>query len=205
VDTNIFVNLIASGACGAAAAAVTVYTNEDTDGEIKRITEAPYEGAVPIAAALVGDAVFHSIPGINVLFQLLAEPAGAACGVSYMMLLLLSSQAVDPNTLAPKGTVVNAEKSKDNRALVRVPFSQIIPTALKVVDTSNQGFSGAGWEISEDGLPKLPVTSVAIVVGVGTLILEAAGHAPVLGLFLPRVFTCALCLAAAGAVLDKKK
>jgi len=174
---------------------------QDTDAAVAKLqTQA---GIVPVAAGLVGDAAFHSIPGINLLFQLLAEPAGAACGVSYMMLLLLSSAAVDPATLAPKGTVVNAEKATDNRKLVRVPFSRIIPTALKVVDTSNSGFSGAGWAISDDGLPRLPVTSVAIVIGVGTVILEAAAHAPVLSLFLPRVFTAALCLAAAGAVLGK--
>ena len=35
--------------------------------------------------------------------------------------------------------------------------------------------------------PKLPITSVAIVLGVGGVILETVSHAPVLGLFLPRV------------------
>lgn len=50
--------------------------------------------------------------------------------------------------ISAQGTVVAAEKATDNRSLVRVPFSQIIPTAIKVVDTSNQGFSGAGWEVT---------------------------------------------------------
>ena len=130
LDTNIFVNLLASGVGGAVATAVTTYTAEDTEKEIARIQT--QEGYLPLAAALAGDAVLHSIPGFNVLYQLLAEPLGAACGVSYMMLLLLSSVAVDPNTLAPKGTVVNAEKAQDNRSLVRVPFAAIIPTAIKV-------------------------------------------------------------------------
>lgn len=35
--------------------------------------------------------------------------------------------------------------------------------------------------------PKLPITSVAIVLAVGGVILETVSHAPVLGLFLPRV------------------
>lgn len=49
-----------------------------------------------------------------------------------MMTLVLSAPAVDPSTLAPKGTVLNAEKANDARAAVRVPFTRIIPTALKV-------------------------------------------------------------------------
>lgn len=53
-------------------------------------------------------------------------------GVAYMMTLVLSAPAVDPSTLAPKGTVLNAEKANDARAAVRVPFTRIIPTALKV-------------------------------------------------------------------------
>jgi len=35
---------------------------------------------------------------------------------------------------------------------VRVPFTQIVPTVAKVVDTSNEGSSGAGWSIGEGGL-----------------------------------------------------
>lgn len=62
-----------------------------------------------------------------------------------------------------------------------------------------------GAQVSKDGLPKLPVTSVAIVVGVGSLILEAAGHAPILSTFMPRVLTCAACLALAGWALDKRE
>ncbi len=59
--------------------------------------------------------------------------------------------------------------------------------ALQVVDTSNDGSSGAGWTIGENGLPKLPITSVLAVLGVGGIILEAASHAPVFSLFMPRV------------------
>ena len=42
--------------------------------------------------------------------------------------------------------------SQDSRAAVRVPFTQIVPTVVKVVDTSNEGKSGAGWTIGEGGL-----------------------------------------------------
>lgn len=42
-------------------------------------------GALPIGAAVVADAVAHSIPGLNVLLNLITEPLGAACGVAYMM------------------------------------------------------------------------------------------------------------------------
>lgn len=68
-----------------------------------------------------------------------------------------------------------------------MPFTQIIPTALAVVDPENDGSSGAGWNIGENGLPKLPITSVLAVVGVGAVILEAASHAPVFNIFMPRV------------------
>jgi len=37
LDTNLFVNIFASGAAGAAATAVTLLTSEDTDKEIERI------------------------------------------------------------------------------------------------------------------------------------------------------------------------
>jgi len=133
------------------AAAVTLITAEDTDKEVERIKTV--EGAAPLAAAIAADAVAHSIPGLNILLQLLAEPTGAAAGVAYMMTLVLSAPAVDPSTLAPKGTVLNAEKANDARAAVRVPFTRIIPTALKVVDFSNDASSGAGWTIGESGLP----------------------------------------------------
>lgn len=56
-----------------------------------------------------------------------------------------------------------------------------------MIDFDNDGSSGAGWTIGESGLPKLPITSVLAVVGVGTVILEAASHAPVIGLVMPRV------------------
>ncbi|KAI8472752.1 MAG: hypothetical protein J3K34DRAFT_453729 [Monoraphidium minutum] len=202
LDTNLFANIFASGAAGAAAVAVTLLTAEDTDADLERIKTV--EGALPIAAAIGVDAVAHSIPGLNVLLALLAEPVGAAAGVAYMMTLVLSSPAVDPATLAPKGTILNAEKAEDSRGRVRVPFTQIIPTALNVVDVDNDGSSGAGWTIGANGLPKLPITSVLAVLGVGTLILEAASHAPVLGLFMPRVLQVAGWLAAAGYLLDKR-
>ncbi len=56
-----------------------------------------------------------------------------------------------------------------------------------MIDFSNDASSGTGWTTGPDGLPKLPITSVAVVLGVGGLILEAASHAPLLGLFMPRV------------------
>lgn len=61
------------------------------------------------------------------------------------------------------------------------------------------------WGSSEGGLPKLPITSVAAVLGVGTIVLEVLAHAPVVGLVLPRVLTYAAWLAAAGIVLDKRE
>lgn len=72
--------------------------------EIERI-QTP-DGYIPIAAAIGADAIAHSIPGLNILLQLVSEPAGAAAGVAYMMTILLSSTAVDPTTLAPKGTLL---------------------------------------------------------------------------------------------------
>jgi len=87
---------------------------------------------------------------------------------------------------------------------VRVPFTQIVPTALEVVDFDNDGSSGAGWTIGKSGLPKLPITSVLAVVGVGAVILEAASHAPVLSIFMPRVLSVAGWLAGAGYLLDKR-
>ncbi|GAB4819650.1 hypothetical protein N2152v2_006696 [Parachlorella kessleri] len=202
-QANLLVELVGSAAAGAAAAAVTVVTAENKDSEIERVQTV--QGALPIAGAVAADAIAHSIPGLNLLLGLVSEPVGAACGVAYLMSLVLSAPSVDPATLAPKGTILNAEKAQDVRAAVRVPFSQVIPTLVKVVDTSNDSSSGAGWSIGEGGLPKLPITSVAVVLGVGVLILEAAAHAPVLGLFLPRVLSVAGWLAVVGAVLDKRE
>jgi len=122
-----------------------------------------------------------------------------------MMTFLLSAPAVDPQTLAPKGTLLNAEKAEDARGAVRGPFTQILSTAVKVVDTTNSGYTGAGWKADKDGLPKLPLNSVLIVLGVGGLILEAAAHAPVLSLFMPRVLQVAGWLAIAGYFLDKRE
>lgn len=80
-----------------------------------------------------------------------------------MMSILLSSAAIDPKTLAPKGTVLNAEKSSNPViAAVRVPFTNIIPTTLKVSTlkhTGNvagcRGISAVAWV----SLVKLLVTS----------------------------------------------
>lgn len=202
-DTNFALNLIGSGIGAAAVAAVTIATAENTDKELERIKTVP--GAIPLAAAVAADAITHSIPGLNILFNLVAEPAGAAAGVAYLFTLVLSSPAVDPATLAPKGTVLAAEKADDSRAAVRVPFTQIIPTALKVVDFSNEASSGAGWTTGTDGLPKLPINSVLIVLAVGGTILEAAAHAPVLSLLLPRVLSVAGWLAVSGYLLDKRE
>ena len=118
---------------------------------------------------------------------------------------MLSSPAVDPATLAPKGTVLNAEKANDSRGRVRVPFTQIAATVLEVTDFENEGSSGEGWSIGKSGLPKLPLTSVLAVVGVGAVILEAASHAPLFNLFMPRVLQVAGWLAAAGYLLDKRQ
>jgi hypothetical protein len=87
---------------------------------------------------------------------------------------------------------------------VRVPFTQIIPTALNTIDFDNDGSSGAGWTIGKNGLPKLPITSVLAVVGVGAVILEAASHAPLFNIFMPRVLQVAGWLAGAGYLLDKR-
>lgn len=201
-DTNLFVNILGSGAAGAIAAAVTTFTAENRDNEIERLQTA--DGLIPLGAGIAADAIAHSIPVLNVLLGLLAEPAGAAAGVAYMMTIILSSPAVDPKTLAPQGTLLDAKKAEDSRAGVRVPFTQIIPTALRVVDPNNTGSSGEGWTVGPDGLPKLPITSVAVVVGVGGLILEAASHAPVLSIFMPRVLSVAGWLAIAGFLLDKR-
>ncbi len=68
------------------------------------------EGLAPLGAALAADAVAHSIPGLGALLSLVTEPAGAAAGVAYLFTLVLSSPKVDPKTLAPAGTVLNAKK-----------------------------------------------------------------------------------------------
>ena len=71
-----------------------------------------------------------------------------------------------------------------------------------MVDFSNTGSSGAGWTKGEDGIPKLPINSVLIVLGVGSLILEAAAHGPLLSLFLPRVLQVTCWIAASGYLYD---
>jgi len=103
-----------------------------------------------------------------------------------------------------QGTILNAEKAEDSRGRVRVPFTKIIPTALEVVDFDNDGSSGAGWTIGKTGLPQLPITSVLAVLGVGAVILEAASHAPLFNIFMPRVLSVAGWLAGAGYLLDKR-
>ncbi|KAG7668031.1 hypothetical protein Ndes2526B_g01545 [Nannochloris sp. 'desiccata'] len=202
-DTNLFVNLIGSAVAGAAVTAVVIATSENRDEQIEKVQT--LDGAIPFASAVLIDAVAHSIPGLNVLLGLLAEPAGAAAGVAYMFSLVLSAPSVDPATLAPEGTVINAKKAEDSRGFVRVPFAEIVPTLLKVVDTTNDASSGAGWTIGKDGTPKLPINSVLLVLGIGGLILEAAAHAPVLSLLLPRVLSVAGWLAAVGYVLNMNK
>jgi hypothetical protein len=201
-DTNLFVNLIGSITAGAAVTAVVTATGEDDmDKAIDKLTTV--EGAAPLAGAFLLDAIAHSIPGLNLLFNLVSEPAGAAAGVAYMFSLVLSAPSVDPSTLAPEGTVLDAKKAEDSRGFVRVPFTQIIPTALDVIDYENDSSSGKGWTIGKDGKPKLPINSVLIVVGIGCVILEAAAHAPVLNILLPRVLSCAGWLAATGYALEK--
>lgn len=201
-DTNFALNLLSSATAASVVAAVTIATNENRDKELERIQNLDTWAIAPIAGAVVVDSIAHSIPGLNVLLGLLSEPLGAAAGVAYMMTLVLSSQQVDPKTLAPEGTVLNAQKANDSRASLRVPFTQIIPTAIKVVDLKNEASSGAGWTIGKDGLPKLPINSVLIVLGVGGVILEAASHGPILSLFMPRVLQVAAWFAAAGFAID---
>lgn len=46
--------------------------------EIERVQT--LEGALPIGAALLADAVAHSIPGLSVLLTLLSEPIVGAAG-----------------------------------------------------------------------------------------------------------------------------
>ena len=202
-DTNLFVNLIGSSVAGAAVTAVVLATSENRDEQIEKVQT--LEGALPYAGAVLVDAVAHSIPGLNILLGLLAEPAGAAAGVAYLFSLVLSAPSVDPATLAPEGTVLDAKKANDSRAFVRVPFVDIVPTALNVIDYSNDASSGAGWTTGTDGKPKLPINSVLLVLGVGGVILEAAAHAPVLSLLLPRILTVAGWLAAVGYGLNVTK
>ena len=45
-DTNFFVNLITSGACGAMAAAVTLVTAEDTDKEVRQYLDTKSAGVL---------------------------------------------------------------------------------------------------------------------------------------------------------------
>jgi len=180
---------------------VTV-TAENKDKEIERIQTV--EGALPFAAAVAADAVAHSIPGLNVVLGLLAEPVGAAAGVAYMFTLILSSAYVDPATLAPAGSALNAKKAEDSRGFVRVPFTKILPTTLDVIDPTNDASSGAGWTIGTDGKPKLPINSVILVLAIGSIIIEAAAHAPVLSLLLPRMMCVAGWLALTGYALDKR-
>ena len=53
--------------------------------------------------------------------------------------------------------------AQDSRAAVRVPFTQIVPTVVKVVDTSNEGSSGAGWTIGVGGLVRRPGRSLDLL------------------------------------------
>jgi hypothetical protein len=195
--------LIGSAVAGAAVTGVVVATHPKRDETIEKIQT--LEGAIPYAGAVALDAVTHSIPGLSVLLGLLAEPAGAAAGVAYLFTLVLSSPKVDPDTLAPEGTVINAKTADDSRGFVRVPFTEIVPTLLKVVDTTNDASSGAGWTIGKDGTPKLPINSVILVLGIGGFFLEVASHAPILSILLPRMLSYAGALALVGYVLNMNK
>lgn len=199
---NLLVEILASSVGAAGVVAITTFTSENKMKEIDRLQT--LDGLLPVGAALAADAVAHSIPGLGALITLVTEPAGAAAGVAYLFTLVLSSKKVDPKTLAPAGTVLNAKKADDVRAAVRVPFTQIIPTALSVIDSTNDSSSGAGWGSDVKGLPKLPITSVAAVLGIGAVVVELLAHAPVLSLFLPRALTYAAWLAAIGVILDKR-
>jgi hypothetical protein len=97
-----------------------------------------------------------------------------------------------------------AGPSRPSPPLARPHPPAPLPPALEVIDFENEGSSGAGWTIGKSGLPKLPLTSVLAVVGVGAVILEAASHAPVLSIFMPRVLSVAGWLAGAGYLLDKR-
>ncbi|KAL6785867.1 hypothetical protein ACKKBG_A00495 [Auxenochlorella protothecoides x Auxenochlorella symbiontica] len=198
----ILFDLVASSAAAAAVTAVSWATSEDRDAELARLQTAA--GVVPLAAAVAADTVVHATPLLGSLINLAVEPLGAAAGVAYLMSIVLSSPAVDPKTLAPRGTVLAAEKAGDARGSLRVPFTRVIPTALAVVDTSNAGSSGAGWQAGAGELPRLPLNSVLVVVGVGAVILETLAHLPLLSAGLPRVLQTAAWVAAAGAVLDKR-
>ena len=80
------------------------------------------EGAAPLAAAVAADALAHSLPGINLLLTPASELFGAAAGVAYLMSVLLSSPSVDPNSLAPKGTVHQRRDCRGvRRTLVQHP------------------------------------------------------------------------------------
>jgi hypothetical protein len=202
---NVILEVLGSGVGGAITAAVTTVTAEDSEQQIERIKELDVSALAPIGIAVAGDALVHSVPILSTIIGVFTEPLGAAAGVAYLMTLVLSSQAVDPKTLAPEGTVLNAKKAEDTRAAVRVPFTEIIPLALKVIDFENTGSSGAGWSIGEDNVPRLPITSVAIVLGVGTVILELIAHGlPGINLILPRTLQVAAWLAAVGYLIDKR-
>mmetsp|Transcript_4110 Transcript_4110/g.8964 ORF Transcript_4110/g.8964 Transcript_4110/m.8964 type:complete len:240 (+) Transcript_4110:101-820(+) len=203
-DSNIAVSLLASATASTVVAGVTLATAANRDKELERLQSFDIGVVGPLAAGVVGDAVAHSIPGLNVLLGLVSEPTGAAVGVAYLMSLLLAAEAIDPNTLAPKGTVLDVKTAKDISAGVRQPFTRIIPTTLSVIDWENEGSSGKGWS-SADGLPRLPINSVLIVLGVGSLIVEALSHAPVLSAFMPRVLSVAAWYALAGWALDKRQ
>eukprot|EP00199_Chlamydomonas_sp_CCMP681_P005710 CAMPEP_0119106872 /NCGR_PEP_ID=MMETSP1180-20130426/6702_1 /TAXON_ID=3052 ORGANISM="Chlamydomonas cf sp, Strain CCMP681" /NCGR_SAMPLE_ID=MMETSP1180 /ASSEMBLY_ACC=CAM_ASM_000741 /LENGTH=246 /DNA_ID=CAMNT_0007092271 /DNA_START=119 /DNA_END=859 /DNA_ORIENTATION=+ len=201
-DTNFVINLLASTSAVAVVAGITLATHENRDKELEKLMNLDTPTLIPIGAALAVDAITHSIPGLSVIFNLVSEPLGAAAGVAYMMSLILSTARVDPKTLAPEGTILGAQKAEDSRAALRVPFTSVIQTALKVVDFENDGSSGAGWTIGPSGLPRLPVNSVLICVGIGSVILEAASHAPVLSIFMPRVLQMAAWYAAAGYAVE---
>lgn len=61
LDTNFFVNAIESAVAVSIPVAISIVTAEKSDDEFLRV-KTP-EGLLPIGAAVVADAVAHSIPG----------------------------------------------------------------------------------------------------------------------------------------------
>ncbi len=88
-----------------------------------------------------------------------ARTAGDLCPISQLFANILArlhqaeAQLEALHIVRRPASVSEAPKRvQDSRAAVRVPFTQIVPTVAKVVDTSNEGSSGAGWSIGEGGL-----------------------------------------------------
>ena len=79
----------------------------------------------------------------------MAEPAGAASGVAYLMTLVLSSKSVDPKTLAPEGTVLNAKKVNKHHRRYFVGACCQLGWDVVVLHAASQYFTYIyllGWE-----------------------------------------------------------